>query len=271
METKILNNNQQIPMLGLGTFRMTGDECTNAVHSALELGYTHIDTAEMYGNEVDIGKAIAGVDRDKLFITSKVWFENLACDDVIAACEASLEKLGTDYLDLYLIHWPKAGTDYRDSFRGFKELQQRGLIKAIGVSNFNKARLEESIAICNELDLSISCNQVEFHLGLYQQELLEFCDANGVALTAYCPVAKGDPVGGEILSGIASTYGKTPTQVALRWLIQKGIVAIPKSSNRERQASNFDVFDFELSAAEMSQLDGLGGDQRIVAPDWAEF
>lgn len=271
MEFKTLNHNQQMPMLGLGTWALSGNECTRAVQSALELGYTHIDTAEMYDNEEAIGKAIEGVDRESLFITSKVWYEDLSAVGVISACENSLRRLGIENLDLYLIHWPKTGTDYRDCFSGFQELLNRGLIRAFGVSNFTMSHLEESISICNELDLKIACNQVEFHLGLYQRELLEFCDQNDIAITAYCPIAKGALVGDDVLGNIVSSHKKAATQIALRWLIQKEIVAIPKSSQRAHQASNLDIFDFELSDEEMSQLDALGSDQRLVEPGWAEF
>ena len=145
------------------------------------------------------------------------------------------------------------------------------MINALGVSNFTISHLQDSLKICDDLDLEISVNQVEFHIGLFQRELLEFCDHHDIALTAYCPISKGDPIGDEVLNPIGAAHNKSHTQIALRWLIQKGIVAIPKSANRDRQQSNLNIFDFELSEDEMSQLDGLGNSQRLVLPGWAEF
>jgi len=271
MEYKLLNNDEAIPMLGLGTWDMRDAECTQAVKCALDLGYTHIDTAEMYGNEEAIGGALKGAKRDKLFITSKVWFEHLGYKDVISACEGSLARLGCEYLDLYLIHWPRRGTDYQATFAALGELHDRELINALGVSNFTISHLEESLKICDDLELEISVNQVEFHVGLYQHELLEFCDRNDIALTAYSPVCKGQFAHHELLNEIAEAHNKSSTQIALRWLVQRGIVAIPKASQRAHQSSNLNIFDFELSEDGMSRLDALGNDDRLVVPGWAEF
>ncbi len=271
MEHKQLSNGAAMPMLGLGTSALRGAACRRAVRRALALGYAHLDTAESYGNEADIGAAIAPCKREQLFLTSKVWRERpLTHDDVIAACHGSLRRLGVERLDLYLIHWPNRRTAYRAVFEAFARLLDEGLIRALGVSNFTAAHLDETLPLCDELGLKVAVNQVEFHVGLYQEALLARCDRHGIAVTAYSPLRKGD-LGHPTLARLGARYGKTPAQVALRWLLQRGAAAIPKAGRPEHQAANLDVFDFALAPDELRQLDALGAAQRLVRPAWAEF
>jgi len=271
MLTKQLNNGHHIPMLGFGTWQLEGDECTDAVRCALDVGYTHIDTAEAYDNEEAIGRAIEGVDRVGLFLTSKAWHEHLAPKALKAACYSSLGRLGTDYLDLYLIHWPRQGTDYLAAFAALQELCEEGKIRAAGVSNFTTAHLHEFLPAAHKAGLTLEMNQVEYHPGLDQIDLLEYCREQQILLTAYSPLARGQAPEDELLQKIGESHDKSAAQVALRWLLQRGVVAIPKSSSPERIKENFALFDFSLSKAEMADIAQLGQDQRLIHPDFAEF
>lgn len=260
-----------IPLLGLGTWKLTGDKCTIAVADALEMGYTHIDTAMIYGNESEVGKAINHLPREDLWITSKVWKDDLSYEGILAACNNSLNKLQTNYLDLYLIHWPSRGEDMQPIFKAFKELLDQGKIKAMGVSNFNVRDLQEVLPIAKEQGVPIVTNQVEFHPGLFQKELLHFCHDNQIALTAYSPLGRAQLLDNPLIVEIANLHNKTPAQVCLKWIIQKDIIAIPKASSKEHLDENMNVFDFMLSTHEMEQLDELGNTQRTVSPDWHDF
>ena len=264
--TILLASKEQLPQLGLGTWQLSGKTCQQQVKDALLLGYTHIDTAEWYGNEAEIGAAIKGVDRSTLFITSKVAPHHLSHDGIIKSCERSLQKLGTDYLDLYLIHWPRKKRHTKDVLRAFKELFDQGKIKSFGVSNFTIHHLQDIKPIMEDLGVPISVNQVEYHPGLNQQALLNYCSEEGITLTAYSPIARGRAVKNDALEMIGQQHDKSAAQVALRWLVQKGIVIIPKTSSKEHAAENMAIFDFTLSKEEMEQIDALGSKERLINP-----
>ena len=266
--TVTLNSGYDMPVLGLGTWRLSGDTCTAVTRKALELGYTHIDTAELYDNHAAIAAALKGFDRSSLFITSKVPDQDLAYDDVHRMCQKALHELETDYLDLYLAHWPNPDVPMAETFRAFRELHEQGKVRSIGVSNFNIRRLAEAIEVS---DLPIAANQVEFHPLLYQRELLEFCRNSDVVITAYCPLARGAVFDNDVIKGVAEKNHKTPAQVSLRWLVQKGVVVIPKSSSEDRLRENMDIFDWELSPDDEERIDNIGEERRLLSPEWAEF
>ncbi len=266
-----LKDGKTIPQLGLGTWQLTGSACERTVREALALGYAHIDTAEMYGNEEEIGRAISGADREGLFITSKVMPGHLAPEQVRASCMASLEKLGTDYLDLYLIHWPVRGTDYAATFKALRGLQIEGRVRSVGVSNFTTGHLQELLPLAEKVGLVIVDNQVEFHAELYQGELLAYCNGHGIALTAYSPLARRGLLENPVIAGIAKERGKAPAQVALAWLIAKGIVIIPKASSREHLAANMVAFDVRLTEEDRQAIDAIGTHARRIRPPFAEF
>jgi len=262
-ETVRLASGFRMPLIGLGTHRLAGKECVRAVRTAMSLGYRHIDTAEMYANEEDIGRAIRGHDRAGLFITSKVWRTHLRRRSLIRSCRASLGRLGTPYLDLYLVHWPDRSVPIKETLAAMKELVAQGLVRSIGVSNFGPSLLQEALKAS---DIPITNDQVEFHPYLYQRELLAFSKRNGVTMTAYCPVAKGTVFRDPVLSEIGVRHGKTASQVSLRWLLQHGLAAIPKSGNPAHMRENMDVFGWRLSAAEMRRMDSLGTSRRLISP-----
>ena len=271
MFIKKIVKNVNIPVLGLGTWRLAGKEATETVKKAIQIGYNHIDTAEMYGNEKQIGEAIKNFDREKLFLTSKVWYENLNYQSVIHACKESLKKLRTDYLNLYLIHWPNPSIDMKETFLALKELYSEGLIKAVGVSNFTIRHLKQALPLCQSLSLPIVMNQVEFHPFLYQESLLNFCRKNNIYLTAYRPIAKGLVNENKIINQIAKKYQKTPVQITLRWLIQQDIIAIPKASSEKHLKENLDIFDFELDQSDIETIKEVNQNKRMVNTEFADF
>lgn len=248
----------EVPALGFGTARMTGDECRDAVEHALELGYRHIDTAQMYDNEAAVGAAIANapVDRNTVFLVTKVHRRNLSYEDVLSSVEGSLERLDTD-IDLLLIHAPSRTVPTRESIEAMNHLQNEGRVRHIGVSNFSVNQLQEAI---DASETPILTNQVEYHPFEDQSSVLEFCIENDVMVTAYSPVAKGRVKGNDTLHEIGDRYGKTEAEVALRWLIQQeNVSAIPKAASPEHREENLDVFDFELTDREMNQVFELQG------------
>ena len=256
-----------IPSLGLGTWQLTGKACTDAVKQAFALGYTHLDTAEMYANHEEIGRALRGHDRSKLFRTSKVWTSNLRRADVIAACEEALTELATPYIDLYLIHWPNRAIPVAETFDALRELKEQGLIRHVGVANFTVKHLEEAR---NVSKVPIAMDQVEFHPYLYQKGLLDYCRKHGILLTAYSPLAQGKVFRDEKIAAIARKHGKTAGQVTLRWLHEKGIVAIPKASSEKHLRENRAIFDFALDDEDTEILDNLP-QRRLIDPPFAEF
>ena len=263
-------NGIAIPAIGIGTWRLTGSDGQSVIETALEIGYRHIDTAERYGNEREVSAAIAasGIARDDLFVTTKAWPENIGSGDLQRAAEASLERLGFSHADLYLIHWPNPAIPLAESLAALAEVKSRGLARAVGVSNFPASMLQEAIRLS---PVPLALNQVEMHPYLSQGAVMEVARKNGLALTAYSPIARNAVAKDPVVVGIAEAHGKTPAQVALRWLTQKGgIAAIPKSSHRERLVENLDIFDFDLTADETAAIDGLArSDGRIVDSDFA--
>lgn len=243
-----------IPALGFGTARMRKTEAQKAVENALELGYRHIDTAQMYENEDAVGTAVetSDVARDEVFLVTKIHRRNLAYEDLLDSFEKSLDRLQMDYVDLLLIHEPSRSVPVAESIKAMNELQEAGSVRHIGVSNFSIRQLREADEASNT---PIITNQVEYHPFKDQSQLLEYCVDNNVMLTAYSPLDVGRGLENDTLVRIGGRYGKSPAQVALRWLIQQeNVSAIPKASNRQHQEKNIDVFDFELTAAEMNAL-----------------
>ncbi len=250
-----LNNGAEIPLLGLGTWQMNGDEAIRAVDYALDIGYRLIDTASMYRNEEEIGRAVyeSGIAREEIFLTTKVWPGEQGYEETIQACERSLQRLGMDYVDLYLIHWPSARQRKR-TWAAMEQLNREGKARSVGVSNYGIEYLEE---ILTEFSIPPSVNQVEFSPYDYREELLDFCRHHGIQLEAYSPLTRGSRLGDDELVELAKKDGKTPAQVLIRWALQKGVVVIPKSSHRSRIEENSQVFDFSLSQRDMSLLDSF--------------
>ena len=243
-----------LPKIGLGTWRQTGDDCRRAVATALELGYRHIDTAQIYGNERQVGEALraSDVDRDEVFLATKLEGGNRDYDGVLRSTEESLARLGTDYLDLLLIHWPNRRTPLRKTIDAMNELVDRGTVENIGVSNFDLDLLAEAREFSSAQVLT---DQVQFHPYWDQTELLDYCSIHDLALTAYSPLGHGGVLEDEVIRAVADDYGKSPAQVALRWAIQhENVVAVPKATSREHLAANLEVFDFELSDEEMERI-----------------
>jgi 2,5-diketo-D-gluconate reductase B len=259
----------QLPRLGLGTYRMQGDVCRAAVESALALGYRHLDTAEMYGNEDAIGEAIAasGVKRGDLHITTKVWNENLAPDAMRRAFDASLKKLRLDTIDLYLVHWPKPGMHLPSMFETLMKLKQEGRTRAIGVANFNIALLK---TVVEEIKAPIACNQIEYHVMLDQSKVKKYMDAKQIPLVAYCPLAQGRAASDETLIAIGKKHNASAAQVALRWLLdQHGVAAIPKASRHESQKANLDALNVTLDDDDRKKIASLPKDKRFVSPGFS--
>lgn len=257
-----LANGVEMPWFGLGVFKVQeGQEVIDSVKAAIKAGYRSIDTASVYGNEEGVGQAIreSGVAREELFITTKVWNTEQGYDSTLAAFDQSLSKLGLDYADLYLVHWP-IRAKYKDTWRALEKLYADGKVRAIGVSNFQIDHLEDLLA---DATVKPMVNQVELHPLLNQLELREYCKAQGIQIEAWAPLAQGHLLDNEVLADIAAHHNKTLPQVILRWDLQNGIVTIPKSVKEERIIANADIFDFELSEEEISRINGLNRDQRF--------
>lgn len=264
-----LHNGVEMPYLGLGTYQSDNDqEVIDAVANALQLGYRHIDTASIYGNEEGVGKGVqkSGVERSEIFLVSKVWNTDQGYESTLKAFEESLERLDTDYLDLYLIHWP-VGNKYKDTWRALEKLYKEKRIRAIGVSNFMQHHLEDLLM---DAEIVPMVNQMEFHPYVVQQDLIDFCVSKGIQYESWSPFMQGKVFGLDICKDLSKKYNKSVAQVILRYNLQKGIVAIPKSAKEDRIISNADIFDFELSVQDIAFLDGLDRGERI-GPDPNNF
>ena len=258
---------EAIPALGLGTWLLRGDACVDAVTHALDLGYRHIDTAQSYENEAAVGQALrqSGLDREQLFLTTKIGLDNLRPKDARRTSEDSLRRLQTEYVDLLLIHWPSEEVEPERTLDVMMKLQDEGKTRLIGVSNFPPSWLERAAQ-----HAPVVCNQVEYHPFLSQAENLALAEKYDLLITAYSPIARGRVFDDATLQAIGAAHGKNPAQVALRWLVQQGrVAAIPKAASAEHRASNFAIFDFTLSDDEMAQISNLARDERLVDPDWA--
>lgn len=262
----------RIPAIGLGTWELRDRACARIVEQALRLGYRHIDTAQMYENERAVGEGLraSGVKRDDVFVTTKVWTTHFAPHDLERSLKESLFKLRMSEVDLLLLHWPNPHVPLVETAQGLARVKELGLTKHIGVSNFTVALIEEAVAACSE---PLVCDQVEYHPYLDQRRVRAACDRNGMALVAYSPVAKGRVKSDARLASIGKFYGKSAAQVCLRWLVQQGAVAIPRTSKIERLSENIEIFDFELSPQEMDEISAMGNAQgRLVnfgfAPEW---
>lgn len=263
---------EKVPALGLGTWQIEGKRCEKAVKNALNIGYRHIDTAQAYGNEQQVGNAIntSDVYREDIWLTTKIWRSNFHREDVKNSFEESLNKLQTDYVDLLLIHWPHREIPFKETLSAMTDLVEAGKVKNIGVSNFTVSQLREA---SNVSETSLLTNQVEYHPFLSQKEVLEECKSRGMMLTAYSPLARGNVLDSLPLKKLGNKYGKSSAQIALRWLVQQeNVSAIPKASTLQHQKENFDIFDFELKSTEMAEINELSRGERKVdpgfAPDW---
>ncbi|MCU9613424.1 aldo/keto reductase [Caldibacillus lycopersici] len=271
--TVSLHNGVKMPLLGLGVFKVEeGPELVNAVKFAIKSGYRSIDTAAIYGNEAGVGQAIsdgvkeAGITREDLFVTSKVWNSDLGYEETLAAYNDSLKKLGLDYLDLYLIHWPVEGK-YKDAWRALETLYTEGKVKAIGVSNFQVHHLQE---LMKDAKIQPMINQVEYHPRLTQNEVRAFCLDHGIQLEAWSPLMQGHLLDNPVIQAMANKYNKSTAQIIIRWDLQNGVVTIPKSTKEHRIIENSSVFDFSLTTEEIKCIDELNQNYR-VGPDPDNF
>jgi len=264
----------RIPLIGLGTWDLRGRTCVHMVDQALRLGYRHIDTAEMYGNESEVGEGLraSGVDRNEVFVTTKVWPANFAPRDLEKSAKQSLAKLRLSEVDLLLLHWPNPNIPLADTLGALNRVKQAGLARHIGVSNFTVALINEAVRLSSE---PLVCDQIEVHPFLDQSKVIAACRAHGMAVVAYSPIARGGAKSDKVLNRIGELYGKTAAQVCLRYLVQQGIVVIPRTSKDDRLKENFAIFDFVLSPAEMTEIGGLARrDGRVIdysysgSPNW---
>lgn len=267
-------NGASIPALGLGTFSLEGEDCVHMVGEALARGYRHIDTARMYGNEAEVGEGLrrSGLARDDVFVTTKVWWSDLAGDDLRRSAEGSLKRLGLEQVDLLLVHWPNPNVPLAETMAALARAKQDGLTRHIGISNFTTRHIAEALDVCPE---PLVANQVEYHPYLDQSKVYAACRQAGMAMVSYCPLHRdGGLLGNAAVVAASRHHGKTPGQIVLRWHVQQdGVVAIPRTSKPERLSENADIFDFELTAAEMAAISSLAAEgSRICdfdfSPDW---
>ncbi|MDR2539135.1 MAG: aldo/keto reductase [Chlamydiales bacterium] len=259
-----MDKKEGVPLIGLGTWELSGKLCISTVKIALELGYHHIDTALIYENHRDIAMAIRGFNRKELFITSKFFLDQKSAEE---SCDLALQELHLDYLDLFLIHWPDREKPMIKVLREMEKLKKQGKVHCIGVSNFTIHHLQDTI----DQGLQIDYNQVEFHPYLYQKKLWQFCQNRQIGLIAYRPLGKGELVQEEIFKQIGDKYGKTSAQIILKWLIQKEIAVVVKASSKQHLQENFHVFDFFLHSEDMQKIDELNRNQRFCETDYSDF
>jgi 2,5-diketo-D-gluconate reductase B len=262
-------NGAKIPQLGFGTWELRGPLCARLVEQALRFGYRHIDTAQIYENERDVGEGIraAGVPRGEVFVTTKVWWTRFAAGDLERSAEESLKRLKLESVDLLLLHWPNSSVPLEETIGALNAVKERGHARHIGVSNFTVTLLEEAVKLSRA---PLVTDQVECHPYLDQTKVIAACKRHGLAVTAYSPIAKGAATRDRTLAKIGRTHKKSAAQVCLRYLVQQGIVVIPRTSKLERLAENAEIFDFELSASEMTAIHALANPKgRTISPSWA--
>ncbi|MBI5325455.1 MAG: aldo/keto reductase [Ignavibacteriae bacterium] len=258
-----LNNGIEIPVLGLGTYKTNpGTETQNAVRLALEIGYRHIDTAALYANEKDVGLAVkqSRISREEIFITTKVWNSDQGYNNTLKAFDVSLKKLDTDYIDLYLVHWPLPESR-KDTWKALEKLYSNGKVKSIGISNYTIRHIDE---LLNSCDIVPSVNQVELSPILQQPKLMDYCKQKGIVIEAYSPLTRGKKFNDKRLLTLANKYSKSPAQLMIKWALQYDTVVLPKSANPERLKENADVFDFEISAEDMEYMKSFDENFRIA-------
>ncbi len=268
--TKTLPSGDELPAVGCGTWDIAGETVRESVEAALDAGYTHIDTAEGYMNEEEVGEAIADheVDREDLFVTSKVLPKNLGYESLISACEESLEKLGTDYLDLYLIHWPNPAISLRETMQAMATLEEEGLVRNVGVSNFSAYQLSCAHHVS---PVPIAVNQIEFHPWFQRPDLVEYCRETDTVIEAAAPLARTEIFEDEVVTELAEEYDKSPAQIVLRWALDRDVVPLPKSSSPEHVRENVELFEWELSEEDRERLDDRERDQPVYdtpAREW---
>ncbi|MFB6110436.1 MAG: aldo/keto reductase [Halodesulfurarchaeum sp.] len=268
--TTTLPSGDEMPMVGFGTWDLSDGTATESVTTALEAGYSHVDTAEGYHNEAQIGEALEAVDRSELFLTSKVLPKHLDYESVIASAEATLDRLGTDYLDLYLVHWPNPAISIRETLGAMAELHERGLVRNVGVSNFSPYQLSAALHVT---EVPIAVNQIEFHPYLQREDWVEYTKDQDVTVEAAAPLARGEVLEDPVVQELAEDYGKTPAQIVLRWAIENDVVVVPKSSSEDHIAANLAVTDWELDPADHERLSDLGRGQAVYdsrEKDWSD-
>lgn len=264
-----LESGDELPLAGVGTWRLQDDTVQASVRAGLDAGYGHVDTAEGYHNEAAIGDALAEYDRDDLFLTSKVLPKHLAYESVLEACEASLERLGTDYLDLYLVHWPNPAISLRETMDAMATLHGEGLVRNVGVSNFSAYQLSCAHHVS---EVPIAVNQLEFHPYLQRPDLVDYCRETDTAVEAAAPLARTEVLDDPVVREIANAYDRSPAQVVLRWAVEQDVVVLPKSSSPDRVRENFGIFDWSLDDTDRERLDALDRDDPVYdhpARDWS--
>ncbi|QPV63081.1 aldo/keto reductase [Halosimplex litoreum] len=267
--TQTLANGDELPQVGYGTWNIDGETVKEGVHAALEAGYAHVDTAEGYENEAEIGEALTDYDREDVFLTSKVLAKNLNYDSVIESCRDSLDRLGTDYLDLYLIHWPNPAISLRETLDAMATLHDEGLVRNVGVSNFSAYQLSCAHHIS---DVPIAVNQIEFHPWLQRPDLVEYCRETDTVIEAAAPLARTEVFEDEAVQTLADEYDRHPAQIVLKWATERDVVVLPKSSAPEHVASNVDLFGWSMADEDLETLDGRDRDEPVYdhpARDWS--
>ncbi|WP_226022177.1 aldo/keto reductase [Halomicrobium salinisoli] len=266
--TVTLPSGDELPQVGVGTWDIDGETVQESVRAGLDAGYGHVDTAEGYMNEAEIGDVLADYDREDVFLTSKVLPKNLNYDSVIQSCEASLERLGTDYLDLYLIHWPNPAISLRETLDAMATLHDRGLIRNVGVSNFSAYQLSCAQHIS---DVPIAVNQIEFHPWLQRPDLVEYCRETDTVIEAAAPLGRTEVFEDDTVRDLAEEYDRSPAQIVLKWEVERGIVALPKSSTPEHVRQNLDLFDWDVAEEDLERLDDADRNHPVYdhpARDW---
>jgi diketogulonate reductase-like aldo/keto reductase len=270
MQTVKLSSGYEMPVLGLGTWQLTGSTCEKAVADALQLGYTHVDTAFAYGNHKQVGKGIkdSGVDRGSIFLTTKIPLGKQTRSQILQQGGELLRELDTDYVDLLLLHWPTRDTPFEESLSALKELVDKDMVRSIGISNFNKDLVKQVAEIS---EIPVVTNQVEFHPYLYQKELKEVCEANDMVVTAYSPLARGEVLDDDRLRDIAEKHDTGIPQVVIQWMISKGIVVIPKASSKDHLESNMAALDLQLPTEDRETIDAFPEEKRMIDGGWKHY
>lgn len=263
--SRTLPSGAALPLVGFGTWDLSEEDVRDVLPIALDHGYTHVDTAEGYQNEAAIGEVIANHNRDELFLTSKVLPSNLHYESLLDALSQSLERLGTEYLDLYLVHWPNPAISMRETMQALERAHEQGLVRNVGVSNFSLYQLQFIHRIA---DVPIAANQVEFHPRYVRQDLLDYCQKHDIVLEAAAPLARATLLDDPVLVEIAEKHDVMPAQVALRWAVEKDVVVLPKSTNPDHIRSNFELFDWSLDAGDVERIDQLDRQENVYMIDW---